>query len=493
MSRKRIAVVGAGIGGLSAAGRLAAAGHAVDLYEAQSFAGGKAGSEMIGDYRFDTGPSLLTMPFVFDDWFKALGKRREDYVEFIPLSPITSYFFPDGTRLKSYSEREKLLDEIASATTEDPRNVARYLDHAARVYTIAAKVFLFHSLHEWSTYRSLDFIRSLPGLPLIGGASTMDRINRKFFTDPRLVQLFNRYATYNGSNPYRTPGTMSLIPHVEYNLGAYGVGGGIYALPQGMRKAAEEVGVRFHFNTAVDQILTQGRRINGIRIGGEKIAYDAVVSNADVLTTYDKLLQRPEERNAMRYRKLEPSSSGIVFYWGVKREFDELSLHNILFSSDYPAEFASIFEKGEVPEEPTVYINITSKLTREDAPSGGENWFILINAPAARGQDWERIVGETRERVERIISTHLKLPVGELIEAEGSLNPPEIEARTSSTYGSLYGIASNSISSSFSRHRNRSRRYPGLYFVGGSAHPGGGMPLALLSGSIAADLISKRS
>jgi diapolycopene oxygenase len=489
--KKRIAVVGSGLGGLAAAGRLAAAGFEVDVFEKQGFPGGKAGSETIGGYRFDTGPSLLTMPFVFDEWFKALGFSRTERLEFVPLNPITSYFFADGTRFKSYSGRERLLEEIRDATAEDPLRVSAYLDRSARIYDSAAEIFLFNSLHESSTYRSKTFLRSLPRLPFIHGLDTMDRLNRRSFRDPHLVQLFNRYATYNGSSPYKTPGTMTLIPHVEYNLGAFGVGGGIVAIPRSMHAAAAERGVRFHFDTPVDEILLTGNRVSGIRAGGETRAFDGVVSNADVLTTYGSLLKMPDDPASRRYRRLEPSSSGIVFYWGIDGSFPELGLHNIFFSSDYAEEFRALFDEGRVGADPTIYLNITSKITPEDAPRGGENWFILVNAPAAKGQDWNEIMARTRERVISTLSRRLDRNIGTLIRAEGTLSPPEIEERTSSSFGSLYGIASNSISAAFSRHPNRSRRIPGLYFTGGSAHPGGGMPLALLSGRIASDLIQR--
>ena len=484
----RAVVIGAGLGGIAAAGYLAAAGFEVEVFEQAAAPGGKAGSEMIGPYRFDTGPSLLTMPFVFDEWFEALGMKRSEHLGFVPLSPITRYFFSDGSGLHSYSRRELFLDEIRGNTRENPEQVARYLEACRKIYATAGNIFLRNSLHEKETYLSREFLRALPGLPFIGAMTKMDSINRRFFTDPKLVQLFNRYATYNGSSPYKTPGTMTLIPHVEYNLGAFGVEGGIRAIPDSMYAAAREKGAVFHFSSPVEKILTEKGRVTGIRAGGERIESSVVVSNADVLSTYEKLLFAPGSREARRYRRLEPSSSGIVFYWGIKKTFPELGLHNIFFSSDYPVEFRWIFDKGDLPEDLSVYINITSRLSTADAPEGGENWFVLINAPADYGQDWPTITRRVRNRVLAKLYSRLGTEILPLIEAEGSLTPPEIESRTSSTHGSLYGIASNSISASFRRHPNRSRRLDGLYFCGGSAHPGGGMPLAVLSGTIAAKL-----
>ncbi|WP_319476222.1 phytoene desaturase family protein [Marispirochaeta aestuarii] len=487
----RALVIGAGLGGIAAAGYLAAAGFDVGVFEQAEGPGGKAGSEMIGPYRFDTGPSLLTMPFVFDEWFTALGMRRSEHLGFVPLAPITRYFFSDGSGLQSYSQREMFLDEIRSHTRENPEHVHGYLEACRKIYTTAGSIFLRNSLHEKETWLSREFLRALPGLPFIGAMTKMDSINRRYFTDPRLVQLFNRYATYNGSSPYKTPGTMTLIPHVEYNLGAFGVEGGIRAIPDSMYAAAREKGAVFHFSSPVEKILTEGYRVRGIQVGGERIESSVVVSNADVLSTYEKLLTAPDSPEARRYRALEPSSSGIVFYWGVKKSFPGLGLHNIFFSSDYPAEFRWIFEKGDLPEDLTIYINITSKLSTADAPGERENWFVLINAPADCGQDWQTITRKVRRRVLEKLSSRLGIEILPLLEAEGILTPPEIESRTSSTHGSLYGIASNSISASFRRHRNRCRYPEGLYFCGGSAHPGGGMPLVVLSGIIAAKLAIK--
>jgi phytoene dehydrogenase-like protein len=218
---------------------------------------------------------------------------------------------------------------------------------------------------------------------------------------------------------------------------------------------------------------------------------DVVVTNADVASTYTDLLGDPDAPYAKRYRRLEPSSSALVFYWGIRGAFPELGVNNIFFSKDYPAEFNCIFKELRCPDDPTVYVNITSKTTPGDAPPGCENWFVLVNAPRNEGQDWAGEVQRMRKRVLEILEGRLGRRVGDLVEAEDVMTPQDIEEKTGSRKGSLYGISSNSKLSAFLRHPNRSRRYPGLYFCGGSAHPGGGMPLALLSGSIAAGLVKR--
>lgn len=491
----RIGIVGAGFGGLSAAARLAAAGHQVEVFEKQSGPGGKAFEERIDGYRFDTGPSLLTMRDVFAQLFAECGEEFADWVETVELDPICHYFWDDGTRLTSHPNPEDFSRELNRALGEKPGALAAHLQRSREIYEITAELFLWHSLHERSTFGSPVFRRALRRVGRIDAFRSMDAANRAQFRDPRTVQLFNRYATYNGSSPYRTPATLNIIPHVEYGIGAWAVRGGIHALPQAMARLAESRGAKFHYGARVEAIRFQGtgrrRRVAGLTVDGRSLDYDLVISNADVTPTYEKLLGDTRARLYRRYQKLEPSSSGMVFYWGTRSSYPEFGVHNILFSNDYRAEFADLFEHSRMPVDPTVYINITSKVDPGDAPAGGENWFVLINAPADSGQDWEAERDRTRSRVLSRLRTVLGRDVESDIVVERHMLPPDIQQKTDSHRGSLYGISSNARLSAFLRHPNRSRRYPGLYFAGGSAHPGGGMPLATLSGKICADLIRK--
>lgn len=491
-----VAVVGAGLGGLATAIRLATAGYAVTVYEKQSGPGGKAFSETIGDYRFDTGPSLFTLKPVFEELFSDAGARLDDYLTTTPLERVCNYFWRDGTRLSSWTDRDRFAAEFSRAVGEPPENLHRYLDYSERIHTITHELFLEKSLHEWSTYGSGRFWSSLVQLHRIDALRTMDAANGSFFTSPKVRQFFDRYATYNGSDPYQTPATLNIIPHVEYGIGAWAIHGGIYALPRALERLGRERGVTFRYGTTVERILTRGsgrkRAVAGVRIDGSDVPADVVVSNADVTPTYRYLLDDTEAPLYKRYQRLEPSSSGLVFYWGVRRRFDELELHNIFFSDDYQREFREIFHDHRCPSDPTIYLNITSKRgAPEDAPPDGENWFILVNAPADRGQDWESERRRVRAAVLTRLSRELSVDLESLIEVESHMTPPEIAAKTDSHRGSLYGIASNTRLAAFLRHPNRSRRYRGLYFVGGSAHPGGGMPLVTLGGKIVADLVQR--
>jgi len=490
--KKNIIIIGAGFGGLSAAIRLAAAGFDVEVFEQQPFAGGKAGTKHIGQYRFDTGPSLITMKNVFEDLFRAADRKIDDYLKFVPLDPICTYFFNDGSRLSARGNPDDFAAEVERQTTDSKDSVHSYLSYSKGIYKKTSDLFLYNSLHQFSTYLKPEVWKGIFGKGKLDANRTMDEANRSFFKDSRMVQLFNRYATYNGSDPFQVPATLNIIPYIEYSEGSYACKTGIYAIPQAMRTIAEELGVRFHFETKINSIVYSGNRVMGIAGDfGERQA-DIIISNTDARRTYEELLGDPQAPYALRYSKLEPSSSGLVFFWGMKRTFPELTVNNIFFSADYPAEFHSIFSELRVPADPTVYINITGKIASGESPPNGENWFVLVNAPRNAGQDWQQEINKTRNAIITRIEKVLGVPIEKEIAVEDVLTPAQIEEKTGSLYGSLYGISSNTKTAAFLRHPAYAKRYRGLYFCGGSVHPGGGMPLSILSGKIAAETILKQ-
>ena len=484
-------VVGAGIGGLAAAALLARAGRRVTVFEQAEQGGGKAGTARLGRYRFDTGPSLFTMPETFRGFFARLDRDMGDYLEPVPLEPLCAYDFADGTRLESHADRGRFAAGLEAAGMSNRRELDGYLDQSARLWKRAGELFLTRSLQEATTYASRAGLRAIVHAGSLSPFGTLHGANARAFADPRAVQLFDRYATYNGSSPYRTPATMRVIPHAEYGYGGYALRGGIASLPRALERVAREWGVEFRFGERVDRIAAEGGRCRGVETGGKFVGADLVVSNADVLSTYRRLLETPHAPEAVRYEKMEPSTSGLVFLWGIRRTFERIRVHNVFFSGDYAGEFEALFGRLDVAEDPTVYVNATSKVDPEDAPPNGENWFVLVNAPRAAGQDWGAVAARVRKAALERVSRALGTPVEPWIEEERVIAPPDIERETGSTYGSLYGIASHGPVSAFMRHPNRSRRIRGLYFAGGSAHPGGGMPLALLSGTIAAELAEK--
>jgi phytoene desaturase len=382
---------------------------------------------------------------------------------------------------------EKFAEEIASKTSDTVASVKTFLKESEKIYSITNHVFLEKSLHQLKTYLNADTLTSLFKIGKIDSFRNMDAANRSFFTDARTVQLFNRYATYNGSNPYQAPATLNVIPHLEYHYGAYFPKGGMYKIASSLVQLAESCGVQFIYNTTVDEIIVNKARVEAVRVGGGIEPANVVVSNMDSWFTYRKLL--PEYPAPDRVLNQERSSSALIFYWGIKSMFGELDLHNIFFSSNYEEEFDALWKKQTIHQDPTVYLNISSKYNADDAPEGCENWFVMINVPANNGQEWDTLISEARKNILEKLGRLLQKDIESLIVCEDILDPRTIESKTSSYQGSLYGTSSNNQFAAFLRHPNFSSKLNGLYFAGGSVHPGGGIPLALLSAKIVSSMV----
>ncbi|KAA5546557.1 1-hydroxycarotenoid 3,4-desaturase CrtD [Adhaeribacter rhizoryzae] len=483
---KKAAIIGAGIGGIASAIRLAVKGYNVTVFEASATYGGKMKEFVQDGYRFDTGPSLFTMPQLVDELFSLAGKNPHDYFRYQRLNIITQYFFTDGTRLTAYREPEKFAAEVEEKLGVPAARVKEYLAKSAQIYEATAATFLHKSLHKVSTYLSPDILKTLPALPALGLTTTMHAANAQAFSDTRLVQLLDRFATYNGSDPYQAPATLNLIPHLEHNIGAFYPEGGIYAIAQSLVKLAEELGVRFKYNLPVTEIITENHKVTGVRTTAEVFYADLVVSNMDVVPTYRRLL--PQIKAPEKTLQQPRSSSALIYYWGIRHSFPELHLHNIFFSQDYQQEFRHIFQEKNISPDPTVYVNITSKYTPTDAPPGCENWFVMVNVPHNAGQDWQNLIRVARETIIQKLSKVLAVDLSSLIVTERVWDPVGIEADTSSFAGALYGSSSNNRMAAFLRHPNFTSKVKGLYFCGGSVHPGGGIPLCLLSAKIVSDL-----
>ncbi len=492
---KKIAIIGSGIGGLSAAIRLANTGYTVDIYEQNSSPGGKANQIQANGFRFDTGPSLLTMPFILVQLFESVGKKINDYIDIKPLSILCKYFYQDGTIINAYSDINKFADEIQSCTNDNSESVLRYLSYSSKIYELTADLFLFNDFSNIKNLLNLSSLKTLFHINKIDPFRTMHNANTKYFNDSKTIQLFDRYATYNGSDPFKVPATLNIIQHVEYVLGGFIVQGGIYSIVSALHKLAFEMGVNINFNTKVEKIIYTKKIVHGIEYikngRNERKEYDVILSNADVYSTYKFLLGDNWSHSSKRYSKLEASSSALVFYWGIEGEYSHLEIHNILFSKDYQEEFKDIFDKKKCTDDPTIYIYISSKYNKSDAPNGYENWFVMINVPYSNGHNWDDEINKARTIILRRIQNQLNIDLTNKIKYERVLTPQKIEKETGSYKGSIYGISSNNKSAAFLRQKNRSRDYQGLYFCGGSSHPGGGIPLVLLSGKIAAELIKE--
>ncbi len=486
---EKAVIIGAGIGGLATSIRLRAKGYHVTVFESNAYPGGKLHEKTVNGFRFDMGPSLFTMPWLVDELFLLCKKNPKDYFDYKRKKTICNYFWQDGTTFSAASTRERFIAEASQKFNEPPQKLLAYLNGNQRKYELTRGVFLEKSLHKLSTYLSLETLKAATKIGVMGIDESLNDWNSKFFENPKLVQLFNRFATYNGSSPYKTPGIMSMIPHLEMDLGTYFPYGGMHQITRSLYTLAKEIGVEFKFNAPVERIAVKHKKVSGVITPSGEESASVVVSNMDIFPTYQKLLA--DQVQPMKVLEQERSSSALIFYWGIQRTFPQLDLHNIFFSADYESEFDCIFNKRTLFEDPTVYINITSKEESKDAPKGCENWFVMINTPGDYGQDWKTLKQQARKRIIEKLNSILGCTLEDHIVEEMVLEPKGIEANTSSYRGALYGAASNSKFSAFLRHPNFTNKIRGLYFCGGSVHPGGGIPLCLLSAKIVSDLVKK--
>lgn len=488
MNPKKAIVIGSGIAGISTAIRLAVKGYEVNVFEANPYLGGKLTAFESNDYRFDSGPSLFTLPYLVDDLFKLANKNPKDYFNYQKIETACHYFWEDGTTLLAYAEKERFEKEVEQKLGVEPKVLSEKLNHAKLIHEKTGKIFMEKSLHKLSTWLTKDVLKALGNIFSYDIFNTMHGANLGL-NNKKLVQLFDRYATYNGSSPYMAPGIMNIIPHLEHGIGTFLPVGGMHQITLSLVKLSEELGVKFHSNAKVQKIEIDNKKAKSVLVNGKELKADLIVSNMDVVPTYRKLL--PQLKAPEKTLQQERSSSALIFYWGIKKEFKQLGLHNILFSEDYKVEFDHLFNYYSLYNDPTVYINITSKYEKQDAPAGCENWFVMINAPSNKGQNWDEIIPEARKNILQKVSRILNQNIEELIEFEEILEPRTIESKTSSYQGALYGAASNNRYAAFLRHPNFHRKIDNLFFVGGSVHPGGGIPLCLLSAKIVDDLTPK--
>lgn len=487
----KISVIGAGLGGLSAACLMAAKGHQVTVFEKNDTVGGKMNQVKAAGYRFDTGPSLLTMPFILEKLFKVCGAILDEYVELLPLDPICKYFYQDGTIFNNFEDHKSTIAEINRFAPKDANAYQEFLKYAETLYLKTADAFIFNPLYSFQDFRELELL-SFFGIDAFSTVS--ERVDSKFQSQ-YLRKFFKRFTTYNGSSPFQAPATLNVIPHVEINQGGYYVKGGLYQIAEALKKLADSVGVNFHFNNEIQNISVVNQKASGIVLkDGTMHLSDLVISNSDATETMVHLLPEGSlnTRKRTKATTIEPSCSGFVLLLGIDTSYEQLVHHNIFFSDDYQREFEQLFREKVMPDDPTIYIANTSYTDPEHAPEGSSNLFILVNAPYLTGNyNWEQ-----QEQVygDKIISELEKRGLKDLskqIEYRSSITPVDFYRKYRSNKGSIYGTSSNNKFSAFVRPKNKSRDIDGLYFVGGSTHPGGGIPLVIQSAFNAADLIDR--
>jgi len=484
-----IIIIGGGIGGLTTAIRLAAAGQKVIIYEQNATLGGKMGLVQQDGFRWDSGPSVITMRPVFEELFASVGRRLEDYLTLQPVEPSTRYFYPDGTVFNVSRDLAAMAQQIASLDRRDVEGYLAFLAYAARLYRLTSPAFIYNEPPSWRTLAQVSPL----DVRYIDPFRTMQQAIDSFVHSPHLRQLLGRFATYVGASPYQAPATLNVIAHVELTEGVWYPQGGIYAIAEALTRLAHELGVEIHLNHAVQKIVTSpDHQVKGVVLADGRVIYShIVIANVDVATVYQKLLlpQVISPRHIARLTELEPSCSGFVLLLGIAKSHPQLAHHNIFFSGDYRREFSDIFEHGRPPDEPTIYVAITAKSDPDHAPPGHENWFILANAPAINNTyDWTTEAPAYRERILDRLAT-FGLEIRPHIQTEQHLTPLDLARLTGAHRGALYGLSANSRWTAFRRPHNRDPRVRGLYFVGGTTHPGGGVPMVMLSGKLVARLV----
>jgi phytoene desaturase len=497
----RVVVVGAGLGGLAVAARLAAAGHAVTVVEQAEAVGGKLGWYARDGHAFDTGPSLVTMPQVYRDLFAATGAPLEEAVDLVGLDPAVEYRFADGTRLAVPGVAERIPAALDGALGAGAgAEWTALLDRAAAMWAISEGPFLRTPLQGATTLARLA--RSPADVATIAPWQTLRGIGGRYLRRPHLRTLLDRYATYSGSDPRRAPAVLATIPFVEQEFGSWYVRGGLHRLGLAVAERAVERGAVVRTGCAVRRIVTAGGRAAGVQLAdGDVLRADVVVSGADAAALYCHLLP-PDGRTRRVRRNLDratASLSGVVLLLALRGRTPGLAHHTVLFPEDYDAEFDAVFGSGRFRDSPRPVADPTVYVSAPDDPAlrpgeDTESWFVLVNAARhdpGRGVDWDRpgLAGRYASDVLDVMARR-GLDVRDRVRWCEVRTPADLARATGSAGGSIYGTSSNGVRAAFLRPGNVSP-VPGLFLVGGSSHPGGGLPLVAVSAEIVAGLIGR--
>ena len=501
-----VIIIGGGVGGLSAAARLAAAGVRVTLLEKNARVGGKLNLWEVphparpGDrpFRFDTGPSLLTLPFVFEQLFAAAGETLADHLDLVKLDPIARFVWADGATFELRAGAEATAAEVARFAPDDADGWRDFYKVGRDIWGRTADLFLYHSPEQLlQGDGKFDARRGLAMLSVpfrIGMFSRFSNRVDRHVANPRLRELLYQYATYSGASPFRAPATLAVIPHAEQHFGGWYPRGGMYRIAEALESLARKLGVEIHTDCPVKRVIVENATAVGVALeDGTDRRADAVVANSDVVHTYRRMIAPADRRHYpdKKLDALEPGGSGVVLLLGVDGTYPQLAHHTKFMPADYTSDLTAMFETHTTPADPCIYVAATTRTDATQAPDGCENLFVLASAPALDGKtDWSTAGPRYRDQLLDTLEHRWGLTgLSKRIVVEKRYTPADLAATYNANAGSIYGIGSNSRKSAFLRPPNRDRDVKGLYFAGGATHPGGGLPLVALSGKIVSELV----
>jgi phytoene desaturase len=494
----QIAVIGSGLGGLSAAATLAARGYKVTVFEKNPWLGGKAAVLAENGFRFDMGPTILIRPSVLRRVFAEADRNLDDYLTLVKLDPQWRCFFDDGLVLDlkdNVGEMATSLDRIQAGMGDRFRD---FMQMSEQLHSISNRFFFWRSVGSMKdTFEiggafQLAVLRDVMRMRL---GKTVAGTIREFIPDNRVAQMLDHYTQYVGSSPDASPAILCAIGHMQAEEGIWYPMGGTRAVPEALVKLGRELGVEYRTSTEVERLNIENHRITGLTTAsGQRLNFDAVVSNEDAVRTYRELLGGKIADKFNRQREYEPACSGVVLYLGLNKRYDHLAHHDFVFSRDPHEEFHHIYNLGEPAPDPTCYLASTTQTEPATAPGGGDALYVLVHTPYLRPHhDWSVML----PRYRKVILDKLKRTAGltdieDRIVFERALTPQDIHDRYKVLNGAIYGLSSHGRFNGAFKPANASREVDGLFLAGGAAHPGPGMPMVMMSGWIAADALDQR-
>jgi diapolycopene oxygenase len=478
--RKKVAVIGAGLGGISAAISLTQEGYGVTLFDKNPQIGGKLNELKAEGYTFDLGPSILTLPHIFRRLFERSGKRLEDYFTIRPLRPHWRNFFEDATVVDLYPEPDRMAEELAKIN-EDAAGFQRFLDYSAGLYDLVNEGYFEQGLDTTQDFRDHYGLWQFPKFDLLRNMhqSVARHVKTRYMRD-----ILDYFIKYVGSSAYRAPAFMNCLPNIQFRYDLWYVDGGLYNIARGLRRLLDELGVDVRLETEIAEIRTADGKATAVTPRSQDpIPFDVVVCNMEVLPAYERLLGA-DESFLRRLRRFEPACSGLVLDLGLDREYEQLAHHNFFFSEDQKKHFDMVFRRRELPADPTIYLVAASRSDPSVAPEGCDCLKILPHIPYLDEQrpltrdDYMAFKEVVLDKLERMGLTDLRKHTV----FEHVWTPLDIAEQYNSNKGSIYGVVADRWKNLGFKAPKQSSRYENLFFVGGSVNPGGGMPMVVLCG-----------